>query len=476
MAIESLPLPHGGGMGGTLKQAAPPKRPLAPRVQLPPTVASPAPVLLAPAPAPAAERPRARSPSPPPAKPLPAPVKLATEDQNAIIAMFNMETEDPRERESNRSCSPRRTCDENAAPNVQRRSRKGLGPTGDLGEALADFDRLAGRQRSAPGGRQPRRSSSREALRLVADYASPEEGGNWEAAAEEGKPEPELTVQTERPVDFMSKASTFSDVEIEWVQAPFETQMLYPYGIDGPVLHHLEGVAPFAERHGDGLMSCKSAKLWIDRLHEIEYEEKQRQDKEAHAAPRFNRQVFTWRQREHVLLSGSVPGGDGSFWGEAVMSWTRVEAYQKCRETPHNLITVPEVAQCWLLAHLAERHLPNPGAVFSKKKRGRGWHCAISNFEPLRKMYVLPEPPEEGEERDRTVSMALSVEKVHDNNTITFEEAMASMKNVCAYETSGGGWIYCGLSGEDTDQSFGPDGEEYCKLQFLSSRPPFSRD
>lgn len=87
-------------------------------------------------------------------------------------------------------------------------------------------------------------------------------------------------------------------------------------------------------------------------------------------------------------------------------------------------------------------------------------------------MYILPEPPENVEERDRTVSLALSVSKTHDGDTLQFEEVMSGMQQMYAYETGPGGWVYIGPSGEDTEQSLATDKEEGAKFQYLSARPP----
>lgn len=290
------------------------------------------------------------------------------------------------------------------------------------------------------------RSSSREASRLVADYAD----GDDEAIAEElgdAKPKKEPLPPTETKLpNWIQRSSQFKGIVAKTGNEEGSQIQLFPYGVDGQVTLDIREAD---DQYGDGLISFEEGRLWPDIRHEEQMPDMEEQNNKNNSFFK-NRKSFRWRKPQHRLLGNMYPTPDGGSFMEQVLQWNIVEMFAERREGHNTAIVISEYEQAYVLSEHADRILPDPPVVFSRKGKKAGKHIKMLNFVGERKMCIC-EKPEDPEDYNRLVSRVVSVTKVQDDID-PYEEVMLPMKALTVVESGDlQGWVRpeLGMNGEN---------------------------
>jgi hypothetical protein len=282
-----------------------------------------------------------------------------------------------------------------------------------------------------------KRSTSREASRLVADYAEdPEEAE--EASSEVIPSALKRTMASDLPPietklpDWTQNAATFTGIVAKTASTKGTQLLLYPYGIDEPVALDLKGDTD--DQYGDGLISFEEGRLWP----EIKREDEEPQSRNE---PIFkNRRAFKWKVCGHRLLNTVVPMPDGAVYTEQVLTRDIVEMYALKRGLDSTAIVISEWEQCWLLAEFAESGLPDPPTVFSRKGKARN-HVTMMNYIAFCKFYIYKHEDITDQDWNRTVARVESIKRSKADDS-PFQDKLSSMKAMSVMESADlQGWM-----------------------------------
>jgi hypothetical protein len=313
----------------------------------------------------------------------------------------------------------------------------------------AVIETIDGTMRLSPEeGLAKKRSTSREASRLVADYAEDPEGeaegtdATSEVTAAFKKKHSDLPpIETKLP-DWTRRNSCFTGIVAKTTNTADSQLLLYPYGIDEPVAIDTKADD---DQYGDGLISFEEGRLFLD----IKRDEEQPTEKKGSL---FNRKAFTWRVASHRLLGNPYAMPEGGAFTEQVINRSICELYAEKRGDPKkdsSAVVIQEWDLCWLLAELADKTLPDPPVVFSRKGKAAK-HVKIQQFIGECKMYIY-EKPVTDQDYNRVVCRCLNIKKVQDESN-PFEEKLSPMKAMRVVESGDGQGFFLpdlGMSAKD---------------------------